>query len=155
MLSSCSTSPARSPRGRPNCWLPGADVLFARLQRAPSSMLIASACPCCLCASVPSCLFGCRAPPLISTSPYKPSDTAPSSPISPRHRRRLRLLAMPGPPADLGPLVMPLHRASADRPLWMAAELSHPPSTSCLEPSRTAAVESPSVRSPTFALARR
>jgi hypothetical protein len=137
VLSSCSTSPARSPRGRPNYWLPGADVLFARLQRAPSSMIMASARPCCLRASVPSCLFGCRAPPLISTSPYKPSDTAPSSPISPRHRRRLRLLAMPGPSADLGPPVMPLHRSSVDRPLWMAAKLSRPPLTSRLEPSRS------------------
>jgi hypothetical protein len=100
-------------------------------------VLIASARPCCLRASVPSCLFGCRAPPLISTSLYKPSDTAPSSPISPHHRRRLCLLTMPGPPADLGPPEMPLHRSSVDRPLWMAVELSRPPSTSRLEPSRS------------------
>jgi hypothetical protein len=83
VLSSCSTSQARSPRGRPNCWFPGAGVLFTRLQRAPSSKLIALARPCCPRASVPSCLFGCRAPPSISTSSYRPSDAAPSSLISP------------------------------------------------------------------------
>jgi hypothetical protein len=75
---------------------------------------------------------------------------------------------MPGPPADLGPLVMPLHRSSADRPLWVAAEPSrHEESldvalgaVSLAQPgvqqqSRATAVESPSVRRPTSALSRR